>query len=131
MFCPIFNIEETHLSHSFQFSCLVVSNSLRPHGLQLFFGTLHLNGYIFPFLLGFHFSSFIAICKASSESHFDFIHFFFLGMVLIPVSYTMPQTSVHSSSGTLSIRSNLFTISYNGLFTTSYYRLFTHRHRQS
>ena len=32
---------------------------------------------------------FIAICKASSDSHFAFLHFFFLGMVLIPVSYTM------------------------------------------
>ena len=52
-----------------------------------------------------------AICKASSDSHFSFLHFFFLGMFLIPVSCTMSQTSVHSSSGTLSIRSsplNLF-----------------------
>ena len=47
-----------------------------------------------------------AICKASSGNHFAILHFFFLGMVLIPVSYTMSQTSVHSSSGTLSIRSN-------------------------
>ena len=44
----------------------------------------------------------IAICKASSDSHFAFLHFFFLGMVLIPVSCTMSRTSVHSSSGTLS-----------------------------
>ena len=52
-----------------------------------------------------------AICKASSESLFAFL---FLGMVLILVSSTMSQTSVHSSSGTLSIRSsplNLFLIS--------------------
>ena len=57
---------------------------------------------------------FTAICKASSDSHFAFLHFFFLGMVLIPVSCTMSWTSVHSSSGTLSIRSsplNLFLIS--------------------
>ena len=45
---------------------------------------------------------FTAICKASSDSHFALLHFFFLGMVLIPVSCTMSQTSVHSSSGTLS-----------------------------
>ena len=54
---------------------------------------------------------FIAICKASSDSHFAFLHFFFLRMVLIAVSCTMSWTSVHSSSGTLSIRSsslNLF-----------------------
>ena len=28
---------------------------------------------------------FTAICKASSDSHFASLHFFFLGMVLIPV----------------------------------------------
>src|SRR5574340_1191158 len=54
---------------------------------------------------------FTAICKASSDNHFAFLHFFSIGMVLITVSYTKSQTSVHSSSGTLSIRSsplNLF-----------------------
>ena len=45
---------------------------------------------------------FTAICKASSDNHFAFLHFFFLGMVLIPASCTMSWTSVHSSSGTLS-----------------------------
>ena len=40
---------------------------------------------------------FTAICKASPESHFAFLHFFSMGMILIPVSCTM-------SSGTLSIR---------------------------
>ena len=47
-----------------------------------------------------------ATCKASSDNHFAFLHFFFLGMVLVTTSYTMLQTSVHSSSGTLSARSN-------------------------
>ena len=47
-----------------------------------------------------------AICKASSDSHFAFVHFFFLGMVLIPVSCTMSRTDILSSSGTLPIRSN-------------------------
>ena len=47
---------------------------------------------------------FSAICKASSDSHFAFLHFFFLGMVLITASCTMSQTSIHSSSGTVSIR---------------------------
>jgi len=54
---------------------------------------------------------FTAFCKASSDSNFAFLHFFFLGMVFIPVSCTMSWTSVYSSSGTLSIRSsplNLF-----------------------
>ena len=45
---------------------------------------------------------FTAICKASSDSHFAFFHFFFLGMVLLPVSCTMSKTSVHSSSSTQS-----------------------------
>ena len=49
---------------------------------------------------------FTAICKAFSDSHFAFLHFFFLGMVLIPVPCTMSRTSIHSSSGTLFIRSN-------------------------
>ncbi|MCH2884580.1 hypothetical protein K3V77_14765, partial [Listeria monocytogenes] len=56
----------------------------------LFFGTLHSDAYIFPFLL-FFFASllFTAICKASPDSHFAFFHFFSMGMVLIPVSCTM------------------------------------------
>ena len=45
---------------------------------------------------------FSTICKASSDNHFAFFHFFFLGMVLITASCTMPRTSIHSSSGTLS-----------------------------
>ena len=38
---------------------------------------------------------FTAICKASPDSHFAFLHFFSMGMVLSPVSYTMSQTSFH------------------------------------
>ena len=45
---------------------------------------------------------FSAICKASSDNHFAFLHFFFLGMVLVTASCTMSRTSVHSYSGTLS-----------------------------
>ena len=54
---------------------------------------------------------FAAICKASSYSYFAVFHCFFLGMLLLPVSCTISQTSIHNSSGTLSIRSrplNLF-----------------------
>ena len=35
---------------------------------------------------------FSAICKASSDKHFGFSHFFFLGMVLVTTSYTMLWT---------------------------------------
>ena len=41
---------------------------------------------------------FLAIFKASSDNHFSFLLFFFLGMVLITAFYTMSQTSTHSSS---------------------------------
>ena len=53
------------------------------------------------FLFSFAFL-FPGICKASSENHFAVLHFFFLGMVMITASCTMSQTSIHSSSGTLS-----------------------------
>ena len=45
---------------------------------------------------------FTDICKGSSDNHFAFLHFFFLGMVLVPASCTMSWTSVNNSSGTLS-----------------------------
>ena len=45
---------------------------------------------------------FSAICKASSDNHVAFVHFFFLGMVSITAYCTISWTSVYSSSGTLS-----------------------------
>ena len=66
----------------------------------LFFGTLRSDGSIFPFLLCL--SLFSAICKASSDNHFAFLHLFFLGMILVTASCTVSWTSLHSSSGTLS-----------------------------
>ena len=45
---------------------------------------------------------FAAICKPSLDSHFAFLHFFFLGMVLLPVSCSVSWTSIHNSPGTLS-----------------------------
>ena len=52
------------------------------------------------FLVSFALASafFSAICKASSENHFPFLHFFFLGMVLITASCIMLWTSIHRSS---------------------------------
>ena len=49
---------------------------------------------------------FTAICEASSDNHFAFLHFFFLGTALVTASCTVLWTSVHSSSGTLSTRSS-------------------------
>ena len=37
----------------------------------------------------------------SSDNHFSFLHFFFLGMFLVTASCTVLQTSIHSSSSTL------------------------------
>jgi len=69
----------------------------------LFFGTLYVDGYIFPFLLCFLLLFlFSAICKASLDNHFAFLHFFFLEVVFITASCAMSWTSVLSSSGTLS-----------------------------
>ena len=56
---------------------------------------------------------FSAMCKPSSDNHFAFLHFFLLGMVLISASCTMSQTSVYSSSGTFSIRSNPLNLVYH------------------
>ena len=79
--------------------------SLSPcYALELF------NQMVISFLFSFAFSVssflFSAICKASSDSQFAFLHFFFLEMVLITASCTMSWISVHSSLGTLSLRSN-------------------------
>ena len=52
------------------------------------------------------FLPFSAFCKASSDNYFAFLPFFFLEIVLITASHTMSQTSIHSSSGSLSIRPN-------------------------
>ena len=66
----------------------------------LFSGTLHSVRYIFPFLLCL-FLLFSAICKAPSDNHFAFLHFFFLGMILVTTSCTVltdlhPQFFRHS-----------------------------------
>ena len=62
--------------------------------------------YLSFFPLSLSYLLFSAICKVSSDNYFPFLSFFFLGMVLITTSCTMSRTSIHSSSGTLSIRPN-------------------------
>ena len=56
-------------------------------------------GISFLFSLPLSSLLFSAICKVSSDNHCLFA-FLFLGDGLIPASYTMTQTSIHSSSGT-------------------------------
>ena len=65
----------------------------------LFFGTLHSDACIFPFLLCFSLLFFSQLCVSPPQTAILlFLHFFSMEMVLIPVSCTMPRTSVHSSS---------------------------------
>ena len=65
--------------------------------------------FISPLLFAFVLSS--AIYKTSSDNHFVFLHFFFLGVVLITASGTILLTCIHSSSGTLSTRANPLSLS--------------------
>ena len=59
----------------------------------LFFGTLHSDAYIFPFLLCFLFLFFSQVfVRPPQTAIFLFAFFFPMGMVLIPVSCTMSQT---------------------------------------
>ena len=51
-----------------------------------------------------------AICKALSDNYFAFLRFLFFGMVMVMASCTILWASVHSSSGTLSTRSNLLNL---------------------
>ena len=62
--------------------------------------------YLSPSPLPFAHPLSLPICKAISDNHFAFLHFFFFGMILVTASCTVLRTSMHSSSGTLSIRSN-------------------------
>ena len=101
--------EISRLSHSvLLFSSISLHWSLRKAFLSLLdilwnssFRWVYLS--FSPLLLA---SLYSGTCKASSHNDFAFLHFFFLGVVLITASCTMTQTFVHSSSGTLSVKSN-------------------------
>ena len=57
---------------------------------------------------------FLTLCKASSDNHFAFLQFSFLGIGFITTSCTVSQISFHSSSDTLFTRVN-----HVNLFVTS------------
>ena len=98
----------SRLSHSivFLYFCALITEEGFLLSL-LFFGILHSSGYIFPFLLCLSHLFFSQLfVRPPQITIFAFLYFFFLGMLLITASCTMSQTFVHSSSGTLSIRSN-------------------------
>ena len=101
--------EISSLSHSivFLYFCALITEEgflISPcYSLEL---CIQMSIFSFPPLplasLLFCLFSFSLFCKASSDNHFAFLHFFFLGMVLITASCTMSRTSIHSSSGILS-----------------------------
>ena len=100
--------EISSLSHSIVFLCfftLIAEEGflISPcYSLEL---CIHMG---ISFLFSFPVASllFSAICKASSDNYFAFLHFFLLRMILITASCTMSPTSIHHFSGTLSIRSS-------------------------
>ena len=60
-------------------------------------------GISFLFSFAFHFSFFPQLSVSFPQmTILPFLHFFFLGMVLITASCTVSGTSIHSSSGILS-----------------------------
>ena len=67
----------------------------------LLLGILHSDGEIFPFLLCLSHLFFSQLFVRPPQKWFFFLHFFFLGMVLVSTCCKMSWTSVHSSSGTL------------------------------
>ena len=76
------------------------------HLSLLFSGTLHSGGCIFPFLYCSSLLFFTQLFASLLDNHFAFRHFIFFRMVLVNASCTMLWASIHSSSGTLSTRSN-------------------------
>ena len=100
----------------------------------LFFGTLNSKGYIFSFLLCLSllfFHNYLYGLLRQPFCLFEFLFVFFWGegvgeMVLITASCTVSQTSIHSSSATLSIRSKplylfvMSTVWLQGIWFRSY-----------
>ena len=64
--------------------------------------------WVYLYLSALSFASFFPqlFVKLPQDHHFVSLHFFLFGMILVTASYTVLWTSVHSPSGTLSIRPN-------------------------
>ena len=87
------------------FLCIVHLGTLSYLSL-LFFGTPHSYGCIFPFLICLSLLFFTQLFARPPQTTFCLLHLLFLRMVLITTSFAVLQTSIHTSSGTLSITSN-------------------------
>ena len=74
----------------------------------LFFRTLHSHVYIFPFLLCLLFLFYSQLfVRPPQTTILPFCITFPFVMVLIPASCSVSRTSLHSSSGTLSVKPDL------------------------
>ena len=96
--------EISSLSHSVVFLYFFASIAKEgSHLFLLFFGTLHSDVFIFPFLLCFSLLFFSQLFVRPPQTVILlFCISFPWGWSLIPVSCTMSRTSFHSSSGSLS-----------------------------
>ena len=85
------------------FSSISLHWSLRKSFLSLFaiWNSAFKGLYLSFSPLSFTSLLFTTICKGFSDSHFAFLHFFFLGMVLITACCTMSWTFIQSSLGTV------------------------------
>ena len=128
-FCWVLTISVLYCAHPYMICSLANSNFFeeisRPSNSLIFFylfalftykvllnlsvlcsGTLCSVGCIFPFSLAFQFSSFLGSLQGLLRKPLCLLVFLFLGIALVTVSCTVLQISVHSSSGTLTTRSN-------------------------
>ena len=101
-----FLVDISSLSHSIVFLYFFDHLGRLSYLSLLFFGTRHSDEYIFLFILCLALHLFYQLFVRPPQTTILLFSFLFLRMVLITACCTMSLTSVHSSSGTLSIRSN-------------------------
>ena len=102
---PCYLLKRSYLYHSIVFLCFFALLTEEGFLISPCYSWNSAFKWVYFSFSSLPFTSFLfsAICKASSNNHFAFLHFFFLGTVLVTASCTMLGTSVHSSSSTLSI----------------------------
>ena len=110
--CPPSSLYPSYLSLLFSGTLQSVGMSFKGYVIQ--WACLSLSPLPFASLL------FSGFSKFSSDKHFAFLHFLFLGIFLLAASYTVLRTSIHSSSGTRLIRSNALN-QIQGIFSLPLY----------
>ena len=122
-------LDISSLSHSIVFQLFLCNVHLRrlSYFSWVFFGTLHSDGYIVPFLLCLSLLFFAQLFVRPPQIIILLCCIFFLGIVLVTASYAVLQTYTNSSSGTVSIRSNswnLFASKWNECNCTAVWPFF-------